>query len=267
MVRSADTDAALLDGPPSLRLDGRVAWVTGASRGLGRSIACALAGAGAEVVVSARSADAIAQLVEQIRAAGGTAHAAPGSVDSEADVERALALVGERAGRLDVLVNNAGISPVFTRSEQLDQARWNEILGVNLTGAFRCAAAAFELLAADGGGSVVNVSSVHSVSAHERMAAYAASKGGLEALTRTLAVEWAPRGIRVNALAPGYVETEMSSGLREHEHWSRALLDRIPLRRFAGTQEIAPAVVFLASDAASYLTGATLFLDGGWTAR
>ncbi|MDO8210147.1 glucose 1-dehydrogenase [Conexibacter sp. CPCC 206217] len=250
-----------------MRLDGRVAWVTGASRGLGRSLACALAGAGAEVVVSARDGDALRGLAEEIRVGGGTAHAMPGSVSSEADVERAVSTIGDRLGRLDVLVNNAGISPAFTRSEKVPVGQWREILDVNLTGAFLCAGHAAELLGEDAGGAIVNVSSIHSVSAHERLAAYGASKAGLESLTRTLAIEWAPRGIRVNAVSPGYIETEMSSGLREHEHWSQTLLDRIPMRRFGRTQEIAPAVLFLASDAASYLTGATLFVDGGWTAR
>jgi NAD(P)-dependent dehydrogenase (short-subunit alcohol dehydrogenase family) len=268
MQRSfAQDDAALLQQPPGMRLDGKVAWVTGASRGLGRSIAWALAGAGAEVVLSARSEDALGETAEAIRAHGGVAHPLVGSVADAAHVEEAVALIGKRCERLDVLVNNAGISPTFRRSDAVTETEWQLVLNVNLTGAFLCCRAAAPLFDLAGGGSVVNVSSVHGTVGHERLAAYSASKGGIDALTRTLAVEWAPRGIRVNALAPGYLETEMTAGLREHERWGEALLARVPLGRFGTTAEIAAATLFLASDASSYVTGATLCADGGWTAQ
>ncbi|MBB4660653.1 NAD(P)-dependent dehydrogenase (short-subunit alcohol dehydrogenase family) [Conexibacter arvalis] len=246
---------------------GRVAWVTGASRGLGRALVRAFADAGAEVVATARSADALHELAAEVRAAGGTIHLAPGSVASENDLADAIASIEAYTGRLDVLVNNAGVSPSFRHAETVPTDEWHEVLDVNLTGAFLAQARALELLAADGGGAVVNVSSVHGVSGHERLAAYSASKGGLEALTRTLAVEWAPRGVRVNAVAPGYLETDMTSGLRAHDRWSQALLDRIPIGRFGTVEEVVPAVLFLAGDSARYITGTTLSIDGGWTAR
>jgi NAD(P)-dependent dehydrogenase (short-subunit alcohol dehydrogenase family) len=255
-----------LPAPPSLRLDGKVAWVTGASRGLGRELALALAGAGAELLLSARSAAAVEQVAEEVRAAGGRAEVAAGSVAEPADVAAAAATIDRIWGRLDLLVNNAAVSPSFTRAERIGDADWQEVLDVNLGGAFSCCKAALPLLRAAPSGCVVNVSSVHGRAAHERLAAYAASKGGLELLTRTLALEWATDGIRVNAVAPGYLQTEMTSGLRDHPHWGEALLGRIPLRRFAAPAEIVGAIMFLASDASSYVTGATLAVDGGWTA-
>jgi NAD(P)-dependent dehydrogenase (short-subunit alcohol dehydrogenase family) len=167
---------------------------------------------------------------------------------------------------VDVLINNAGISPSFRPSEAVDVAEFREVLDVNLAGAFSCAKAVLPLMEA-GGGSIVNVSSIHGHAGHERLAAYAASKGGLEMLTRTLAVEWAPRGIRVNAVAPGYLNTDMTTWLRAHEHWGAQLLSRIPMGRFGEPEEIVASVLFLAGPSSSYITGATLFVDGGWTAR
>ncbi len=265
---TAQTDSpALVQTPPTLRLDGKAAWITGASRGLGRALAFALAGAGAELLLTARDAAGVEQVAQTIREAGGVAHAVPGSVADDDALAATLAFARREWGRLDVLVNNAGISPSFARAEEVEDALWREVLEVNLTGPFRCCKAALPLLEAAGGASVVNVSSIHGHVAHERVAAYGASKGGLELLTRTLALEWARRGIRVNALAPGYLETDMTSGLREHGRWRERLLDRIPLGRFGAPAEIAGAVLFLASDASSYVTGTTLFADGGWTAQ
>ncbi|HEY4277177.1 MAG TPA: SDR family NAD(P)-dependent oxidoreductase [Conexibacter sp.] len=264
----ASDELALLEHPPTLRLDGKVAWVTGASRGLGRAIGFALAGAGAEVLLCARSTEALDETAGAIRAQGGVAHVLPGSIDDAGHVAEAVALLREQHGKLDVLVNNAGVSASFRRAEQVTAEEWAATIGTNLSGTFACCQAAAPLLEAAGGGaSVINVSSVHGSVAHERLVAYAASKGGIEMVTRTLALEWATRGIRVNALAPGYLETEMTAGLRSHERWSEALLGRIPMGRFGTTAEIAATALFLASSASSYMTGTTLFSDGGWTAQ
>lgn len=260
-------DAALLAAPPDLRFDGKVAWVTGASRGLGRSLACALAGAGAELLLSARSDAALADLAAEIEAAGVRVRVLAGSVADPEHVAAATAAIEETWGRLDVLVNNAGISPYFKRAADLETEQLREVVEVNLLGAYECSRQALPLLRAAPAASVVNVSSVHGQRAYERLVAYAASKGGLEMVTRTLAVEWAPFGIRVNALAPGYVETEMTTGLRENERLSAELLARTPLGRFATTAEVVGCAMFLASPAASYVTGTTLYVDGGWTAQ
>jgi NAD(P)-dependent dehydrogenase (short-subunit alcohol dehydrogenase family) len=259
-------DVTPLIDPPGLRLDGKVAWITGASRGLGRCLAYGLAGAGAAVLLTARAADALDGIVAEIRAHGGEAEALPGSIADHEVVDRAVAHARQCWGRIDVLVNNAGISPAFVRSEVLQDADWRNVLEVNLTAPLNCCRAALPLLEV-GGGSIVNVSSIHGVRAHERMIAYAASKGGLEMVTRTLAIEWATRGIRVNAVAPGYLETDMTIGLRQHRRWREALLARVPMGRFGAPGEVVPAVVFLAAEASSYITGTTVYIDGGWTAQ
>jgi NAD(P)-dependent dehydrogenase (short-subunit alcohol dehydrogenase family) len=264
---SAAAGPALLDSPPALDFDGRVVWITGASKGLGRAMAFAFAGAGADLVLSARSCEALEEIAATLREHGTRVALAPGSVTEAADVACAVATIEREHGRLDALVNNAGISPYFVRSEKLEESALREVLETNLVGAFACARAALPLLVASGSAGVVNVSSVHGSRSHVRMLAYAAAKGGMEMMTRTLAEEWAEKGVRVNSLAPGYIETEMTAGLRVHDRWSEELTARIPLRRFATPTEIAACAMFLAAPIASYVTGTTLFADGGWSAR
>jgi NAD(P)-dependent dehydrogenase (short-subunit alcohol dehydrogenase family) len=258
-------DRALLRGPLELSLEGRVVWLTGASRGLGRTLAYALAGAGARLLLAARSTAALDAIALELRDHGAEVETVDGSITDPATVGRAASVIEERWGTLDVLINNAGISPSFTRAERLDESDWREVLDVNLSAVLACCRAALPLLER-AGGSVVNISSIHGSRAHERLIAYAVSKGGLDMLTKTLAVEWATRGIRVNGVAPGYLETEMTAGLRANERLSNSLLARIPMRRFGTTEEVAAAVLFLAGTGSSYITGTTLYVDGGWTA-
>lgn len=267
MPELLDPDATLLQSPSSLRLDGKVAWVTGASQGLGRAIALAMAGAGAEVLLTARNEAALEEVSHLIQRAGGVAEVVAGSVTEPSDVAAAVSAAERRWGHLDVLVNNAGIGTSFRRAEQVGDEEWARVLDVNLTAPFACARAALTLLERSQAASVVNVSSVHGQVGGARLAAYCASKGGVELLTRCLAIEWAPKGIRVNSLAPGYLVTEMTAALREHDELSSQLLSRVPMRRFGRPEEIAAAALFLASEASSYVTGATLSADGGWTAQ
>jgi NAD(P)-dependent dehydrogenase (short-subunit alcohol dehydrogenase family) len=260
-------DADLLEHPPVMRFDGRVVWITGASRGLGRALAFGFAGAGASVMLSARSEGPLSEVAAEIQASGGEVETVIGSVNDPESIRAAVAGIERTWGRLDALINNAGISPVFKRSEKLDDDEWRSVIDTNLTAPFACCRAAFPLLEMSESASIVNVSSLHGQRAHERLIAYAASKGGIEMLTRTLAVEWAAKQIRVNAVAPGYLETDMTAGLRDHPKWNARLLTRIPMDRFGTPAEVVNCIMFLASPLAGYVTGATLFVDGGWAAQ
>lgn len=248
------------------RLDGRVALVTGASRGIGEAIAVAYGDAGADVVVIARSADALEATADRIRAVDGRAVAATADITEDDAVAAAFDAAGEAFGPVDILVNNAGVNPYFGRAEDLDLETWAQILAVNATGTFRCTRAFGQRVRErDGTGTVLNVGSVASVYGLPFQAPYAASKHAVAGLTKSLAIEWAP-DIRVNAIAPGYIKTELTAGVRENDSIREDLIAEIPEGRFAAPEEVAGPAVYLASDAAGYVTGAVHAVDGGMTA-
>jgi NAD(P)-dependent dehydrogenase (short-subunit alcohol dehydrogenase family) len=242
-------------------LGGKICIVTGAGRGIGRGIAESLARHGATVVLTGRTA---ATLTDAATAIGAGASAQVADVAREADVIALRDVVLARHGRIDVLVNNAGINPVWRGIEKISLADWQAIIDTNLTGTFLCCK---YLGGAMGqGGSVINVSSIAGRVGLTRSVPYCASKGGVELLTKALALDWAKRGVRVNCLAPGYVDTDLTHGVLTHEVHGKPFLDHIPMGRFGTAREMGGAVVFLASDASTYMTGQSLVVDGGWTA-
>ena len=245
-----------------MRFEGRTCLVTGGGRGIGRAVALGLAAEGASVAVAARTAWQCAEVVEAI---GDGALAVALDVTDRDSVERAVGEVGERLGRISLLVNAAGISPVRQRAELHDVDAWTRMVDTNLTGTYLVTRAAAPALL-DGGGAVANVASVTGTQGTPRLAGYAASTAGVVNLTRTLALEWADRGVRVNAVCPGYVETDMTAAMLAVERLRDEVVAATPLGRIATLEEIAAPVRFLLSDEASYVTGACLLVDGGMAA-
>ena len=255
-----------VDPARAFRLDGRVAVVTGASAGIGEALAEGLAAAGAKLVLAARRKDRLEALAARLAAAGGEAHAVACDVACADDVERLARETQKRFGRVDVLVNNAAfVEIVPAENESLES--FESVLDVNLTGTFRCAQRFGREMLARQSGSIVNVASILGVVGVGQIpqAGYAASKGGVVNLTRELAAQWARRGVRVNALAPAWFPSEMTADMFADEASQTWMRQRTPMGRPGRVEELVGPLLFLASDAASYVTGHILLVDGGWT--
>jgi NAD(P)-dependent dehydrogenase (short-subunit alcohol dehydrogenase family) len=249
------------------RLDGKTALITGGARGLGRTMATALAEAGADIALAGRSKDSCEQAAAEIAAATGrTARAFEVDVTRLSDVEKLADDVERECGKVDILVNNAGIN-IRGPIQQLTEADWDAVVDTNLKGPFLCARAFGPRMVSRGWGRVINLGSVLGVIALPGRAPYAASKAGDINLTRVLALEWAGTGVTANAICPGAFATEMNRSLLEDPVKYKEFVAQIPFGRWGELEELTGAVVFLASDASSYVTGTPLFVDGGWIAR
>lgn len=248
------------------RLDGRVALVTGGSRGIGLACAEALGEAGARIAISARSRDEGEKAVQHLGRKGIEATYLPADISSESAAQEVVKRAAAELGGLDILINNAGIAR-HCDSLDLKPETWNEVIDTNLTGLFWCCRAAIETMVATGRGSIVNIGSISGYISNlpQNQVAYNASKAGVHMLTKSLAGEFAARNIRINAVAPGYIETAMTQGGLDDPEWSKIWLGMTPMGRTGKASEVAAAVLFLASDAASYVTGSVLTIDGGYT--
>ncbi len=249
------------------KLDGRVALITGGNRGLGFAMAQALAEAGANVVVTSRHEE---RAVESAAAlAGATGQRTMGlvvDVTSAEQIESMVSDVVKEFGRIDILVNNAGIN-IRKPVEELDEASWDLVQHTNLKAPFLCSRAAARYMKEQRYGRIINISSMLGLVALPERSPYCASKGGLIQLTRVLALEWATHNITVNALCPGPLATELNIPVLNNPQANQFFLDHIPLGRWGRPEELGGAIVFLASDASSFMTGAAMVVDGGWTAE
>ena len=247
-------------------LSGQRALITGAARGIGLRIAETFADAGAHIIVQDVNAEGAEATAATLRANGAEALAVAGSVSNPDDVTRAFTRADEAFGRVDILVNNAGISESKPTLE-MTVADWDHTIDINLRGAFLCALEAGRRMTMQGSGVIINMASIYGVVAAPGRLSYAVSKTGLVAMTKVLAVEWAQKGVRVNAIAPGYTRTPLLMGIIEQGQVDADAVERrTPMGRLAKPQEIADLALFLASSRAAFITGQVVAVDGGWTA-
>ena len=244
-------------------LTGKVAIVTGASRGIGAAIAHAFAQAGAQVVLASRKQEPLDAVAAEIRAAGGTATAVAAHTGDDAAVEALVARAVDEYGGVDILVNNAATNPHYGPVLTAEDGHWDKTFDVNVKGYVRMVRACMAPMQARGGGAVINVASIAGIKPETGMGVYAVSKAGVLMLTQVLAVELAPANIRVNAVAPGYVKTRFSSVIWQNPHVYAEVKARIPQGRMAEPDELTGVMLYLASDAASFTTGAVFTVDGG----
>ena len=247
-----------------MRLQGKIAIVTGSTKGIGRAVAIGYAEEGATVIVCGRSEGLAKNLAEELTKKGKKAVALRLDVTSVDSVNQVVDQVAKQFGKIDILVNNAGISPIWKRAEDTGKEAWDQIIATNLTGAFLCAQAVGKVMIKQKSGKIINMTSVGGEVALPRLVAYCASKAGIISLTQVLAAEWAQYNILVNAIGPSYVETDFTAGLRGNQAIYDDLKNKNLLKRFAQPEEIVGIAIFLASNESNYITGQTIFIDGGW---
>ena len=247
------------------RLEGKVAVITGGNAGIGEAIAKRFAEEGASVVVTGRRQEELDRVVSVIRHSKGKALAVAGSVTDEAHAQDVTRKTLDSLGRIDILVNNAGVGDFGKRLHEIDDATWANILDVNLTGVFRMTRAIIPHMLKQGRGAIVNISSIASLVGLPSLSAYAASKGGIDALTRALAIDYAKDGIRCNVVNPGLIDTPMAAPLMANPEMLQPILAQYAIRRPGTPEEVANMVLYLASDEAAWVTGGTFTIDGGMT--
>jgi 2-deoxy-D-gluconate 3-dehydrogenase len=255
-----------MSAPAMFDLTGKTALVTGASRGIGRAIARGLAQAGAQVIINGRDATTLEAVHEEIEAAGGSAIVSPADVTDRAAVDAMVGAALETLGSIDIVVNNAGGTAFRVPFADLRFDGWTKVMRLNAESVVHVCQAVGPHLLARGSGSVINVSSVAALGGTPGLTPYGASKAAVLSLTRSLAMEWGPHGVRVNALCPGWTATDLNRNLWSDRETSEAMTATIPLGRWGQAEEMAGTAVFLASDASSYLTGQAIVVDGGLTA-
>lgn len=246
-------------------LEGKVALVTGASRGLGRSIALGFAEAGADVAIAARTVDDLETLAKEIDATGKRALAIETDVTDRDQIERMITRTSEELGRLDVLVNNAGGSNFASPLLGLRPAGWDKVIALNLDSVFHATQLGAQAMLASGGGSIIQMASIAGVEGAPTMSMYSAAKGGVRLFTKAVAKELAESGVRVNCIAPGWIDTPLNTWMTSDESTLREVEKMVPMGRIGQPEEIVGAAIYLASDASSFVTGTTLVIDGGQT--
>jgi NAD(P)-dependent dehydrogenase (short-subunit alcohol dehydrogenase family) len=244
-------------------LTGRVALITGSSRGIGEAAARLFAEQGAQVILSSRKAEDLEKVKAKITGAGGKAVVMAAHAGTSADIQRLIADIEREFGRLDILVNNAATNPYFGHISDTDMGMVDKTIQVNIRGYFELSALASKLMKKSGGGAIVNIASINGLKPGMFQGIYSITKGAVINMTQSFAKECAPWKVRVNAVLPGLTDTKFASALTKNEQILKTALQQIPLGRMAQPEEIAPAILFLCSDAASYVTGTTLVVDGG----
>jgi NAD(P)-dependent dehydrogenase (short-subunit alcohol dehydrogenase family) len=249
---------------PSFRLENKVALVTGAGRGIGRAMAIGFAEAGADVAIISRTAADLEQVAEEIRATGQVAYPIVANVRSREDIERSISTLLEQAGRIDILVNNAGLN-IRSQALEVTDDEWETIMQTNLKSAFLFSQLVGKRMKEQGSGRIINIASVGGHVALRTGVVYGATKAAMIQMTKILALEWGKYGIQVNAIGPWYFNTPLTEKLLADPIYLGEIVSRTPMQRVGELQELVGPAVFLASDAASYITGQTLFVDGGMT--